>query len=98
MKSVDMELGQHESKRKQKTLFRAFLDDFEKQQFDLSEKTKEELEVHKWTIGTLFTFDMMICYSIIGESISAVPDQPNFFLNSNLSKLSCLNKKKTSKT
>lgn len=75
MKSVDMELGQHESKRKQKTLFRAFLDDFEKQQFDLSEKTKEELEVHKWTIGTLFTFDMMICYSIIGESISAVPDQ-----------------------
>jgi len=71
MKSVDMELGQHESKRKQKTLFRAFLDDFEKQQFDLSEKTKEELEVHKWTIGTLFTFDMMICYSIIGPLVVA---------------------------
>ena len=65
---VDMECGgQHESKKKQKTLFRAFLEDFEKQQFDLSDKSKEELEVHKWTVGTLFTIDMLICYSIIGK-------------------------------
>ena len=70
-----MECGQHESKGKQKTVFRAFLDDFEKQQFDLSEKTKEDLEVHKWTVGSLFTIDMVICYSIIGESISTEPDQ-----------------------
>ena len=71
---VDMERGEHESKGKQKTVFRAFLDDFEKQQFDLSEKTKEDLEVHKRTVGTLFTLDMVICYSIIG--ISSEPDTP----------------------
>ena len=82
MKSVDMdmELAQHKSKRKQKTIFRAFLDDFEKQQFDLSEKSKEELEVHKWTIATLFTFDMLICYSIIGEDISTHPRPTKQFI------------------
>lgn len=66
-----MERGEHESKGKQKTVFRAFLDDFEKQQFDLSEKTKEDLEVHKRTVGTLFTLDMVICYSIIGPLVVA---------------------------
>ena len=72
---VDMECGgQHVSKKKQKTLFRAFLEDFEKQQFDLSDKSKEELEVHKWTVGTLFTIDMLICYSIIGKYNLTVPD------------------------
>ena len=73
--SVDMECGENESKGKQKTVFRAFLDDFENQQFDLCEKTKEDLEVHKWTVGTLFTVDMVICYSIIGKPISTEPDQ-----------------------
>jgi len=69
---VDTECGgQHVSKKKQKTLFRAFLEDFEKQQFDLSDKSKEELEVHKWTVGTLFTIDMLICYSIIGPLVVA---------------------------
>ena len=68
-----MECGlQHESKRKQKTLFRAFLDDFERQQFELSEQSKEDLEVHKWTIATLFSIDMVFCYSIIGKPISRV--------------------------
>ena len=74
--SVDIERGgQHESKKKQKTIFRAFLEDFEKQQFDLSEKSKDELEVHKWTVGTLFTIDMLICYSIIGKLNLTAPDQ-----------------------
>ena len=70
MVPVDMECAQHESKEKQKTLFRAFLDDFEKQQFGLSEKTKEDLEPHKWTVGTLYTLDMVICYSIIGKALA----------------------------
>ena len=84
--AVDMECGQHESKRKQKTLFRTFLDDFERQQFDLSEKSKEELEEHKWTVATLFSIDMVFCYSIIGKSISAGSHQQKDKDKSNLKK------------
>ena len=52
---------------KKKTLFRTFLDDFEVQQFDISERAKEELEGDKWTVISLYTVDVVLCFTIIGE-------------------------------
>ena len=72
MKSFDVELAKQPSKKKQKTIFRAFLDDFERQQFDLSERTKDDLEGRKWIVGTLYTFDMLLCYCIIGKHIGQI--------------------------
>lgn len=71
MKSFDVELAKQQSKKKQQTIFRAFLDDFERQQFDLSERTKDDLEGRKWIVGTLYTFDMLLCYCIIGPLVVA---------------------------
>jgi len=56
---------------KKHTMFRAFLDDFEVQQFDLSENSKEELESHRWTIYSLFCIDTMLCFTIIGPLVVA---------------------------
>ena len=72
MNSFDVELAKQPSKKKQKTIFRAFLDDFERQQFDLSERTKDDLEGRKWIVGTLYTFDMLLCYCIIGKHIGQI--------------------------
>ena len=58
---------------KKHTMFRAFLDDFEVQQFDLSEESKEELESHRWTIYSLFSIDTILCFTIIGASTHIIP-------------------------
>ena len=67
LKQKEKGTGKADAVSKKKTLFRTFLDDFEVQQFDISERAKEELEGDKWTVISLYAVDVVLCFTIIGE-------------------------------
>ena len=73
MADLENATGTKRKKVKKHTLFRAFLDDFEVQQFDLSEKSKDDLESHRWTIYSLYSIDTLLCFTIIGPSPHIIP-------------------------
>ena len=60
-------------KVKKKSFYRSFLDDFEIQQFDVSEKIKENLESRKWTVYSLYTLDVALCFVIVGTKFHSNP-------------------------
>ena len=67
LKQIEKDTEKADAVSKKKNLFRTFLDDFEVQQFDISERAKEELECDKWTVISLYAVDVFLCFTIIGE-------------------------------
>ena len=67
LKQTEKDTEKADAASKKKTLFRTFLDDFEVQQFDISERAKEELDGDKWTVILLYAVDVVLCFAIIGE-------------------------------